>query len=340
MKAKGLNNLTSLFGQTSQSPKYNRITKIPLKDIVVKEQVRKEFTNIDELAKDIQDNGLLQPVTVYEHENEEGKYILLMGERRFRAVKSLGHDEINAQIRLKPKNQRELMLLQVAENLQREELKPIELAQQFKILRENGMSQTEIAAQIHKSDSYVSRILGLLDDLPNEIKELDERKKGLPVEAITNLKNAMKENPEEVKKVLKEILDEDKDLSVHQTRDILRQAKTEEKIELPKPGVSKAKEPKETKKNKTEKKPVVVAVDDVEVDAQDISFDPIKEDQRLLIEVAYKPEGEEQELEGYLMSKRLSFYAGYAWVKNKTTGIPEEVPFGNIRLANITKAES
>ena len=131
-------------------------------------QPRKTFNeeSIKELAASIQKHGLMQPVIVIEN---EGEYILVAGERRLRAVKSLGKESIKAIISdISLKDLREYALI---ENIQREDLNAIEIAHSLKsLIDEFGFTHEELAKNIGKSRTYISNMLRLLN-LPKEVQE-------------------------------------------------------------------------------------------------------------------------------------------------------------------------
>ncbi|GKQ43460.1 nucleoid occlusion protein [Companilactobacillus sp. RD055328] len=124
-------------------------------------QPRTEFDNdaIVELSKTIQEHGLLQPIVVREYENQ--KYEIIAGERRFRATKLLGWTEIKAIVNNLTDSETASMAL--IENLQRENLNPIEEAVAYQeLMRVNDLTQSELSEQLGKSQSYVANKLRLL----------------------------------------------------------------------------------------------------------------------------------------------------------------------------------
>jgi len=120
-----------------------------------------------ELQESIRLNGLIQPITVRE---VEGGYELLAGERRFRAVSDLGLPTIAAHIRVL--SDEEMRTLSIIENVQREDLNPIDLAKSYRSLANDlGYSQEKIASQIGKNRSTVANTLRLLE-LPDEVQKM------------------------------------------------------------------------------------------------------------------------------------------------------------------------
>ncbi len=154
----------------------NRFLKeIPIDAIVESDnQPRKIFNQnkIEELAKSILENGLLQPITV---EVKDNRYQLVAGERRLRAFKYLGYIKIPA-IVAKFDNKKSAVL-GLIENIQRENLSPIEEAYSYQNLMQlQSVNQTQLAKQLGKSQSSIANKLRLLN-LPIEImNEIDNKK--------------------------------------------------------------------------------------------------------------------------------------------------------------------
>jgi ParB family chromosome partitioning protein len=140
-------------------------------------QPRKHFDEeaIKELAASIREFGILQPIVVTKHEIEvphgtEVNYELIAGERRLMAAKSLGMERIPAIIR-HVDQRRERLELAIIENLQREDLSPVEMARAFaRLTDEFRLTQREIASRLGKSRETVANTLRLLD-LPTYIQD-------------------------------------------------------------------------------------------------------------------------------------------------------------------------
>ncbi|CCU79894.1 Chromosome (plasmid) partitioning protein ParB / Stage 0 sporulation protein J [Halanaerobium saccharolyticum subsp. saccharolyticum DSM 6643] len=121
-------------------------------------------TNFDEdtlkeLANSIQEKGVIQPITVRKIKAE--KYQIVTGERRWRASKLVGLKKIPAVIR--DFNDQEMLEVALIENIQREDLNPIEEAAAYKEMIDNfGITQAELAKQVGKSRSNVSNMIRLL----------------------------------------------------------------------------------------------------------------------------------------------------------------------------------
>lgn len=135
-------------------------------------QPRKHFDEeaLNELSASIEKHGLIQPIIVVKSSN--GGYTLIAGERRFRATKLLGRDSIKAIVaNLEDQNLRELALI---ENIQRENLSPIELANSYKeLIDEYKITQEALANIIKKSRTQITNTLRLLN-LDESTKKLIE----------------------------------------------------------------------------------------------------------------------------------------------------------------------
>ncbi|MCC7537463.1 MAG: ParB/RepB/Spo0J family partition protein [Deltaproteobacteria bacterium] len=146
---------------------------------------REKLTRIDELAADIRENGLLQPLLVWHkrmrrepHVLPDGRevwdrYILIAGNRRHAAIAKIRDDEPGAfeavAVTLKTGNEDDALFAQIAENLQREDLTPVELANAVYKMRQRGHTQAAIAGKLSKSQGWVSRLLKLRERATSEL---------------------------------------------------------------------------------------------------------------------------------------------------------------------------
>ncbi|MEO1220162.1 MAG: ParB/RepB/Spo0J family partition protein [Pseudomonadota bacterium] len=133
---------------------------------------RKHFdeTALEELAASIAARGVIQPIIV--RPKGKGRYELVAGERRWRAAQKARLHQIPALVR--ELSDREVMALALIENLQREDLNPVEEARAYQRLAdEEGMTQAEIARMVEKSRSHVANIQRLLG-LPEQVLDLVE----------------------------------------------------------------------------------------------------------------------------------------------------------------------
>ncbi len=137
-------------------------------------QPREEFdeTALNELAESIKIHGVLQPIVV--RKSVKG-YDIVVGERRFRASQIAGKHDIPAIV--KTLTDKQMMELAIIENLQREDLNPLEEAKSYQVMMEHlNLTQSETADRLGKSRPYIANMLRLLN-LPDEIKQLINDKK-------------------------------------------------------------------------------------------------------------------------------------------------------------------
>ena len=162
------------FEQNIVEENANNVIEIDIKDIRSNPyQPRKTFDeeSLQELAKSIKEYGLLQPIIV--KKSIKG-YELVAGERRTKAAKIAGLEKVPAII--KEFTDQEMMELALLENIQREDLNPIDEAVSINnIIKLRGYTQEEFAEKMGKSRAYVTNILGLLR-LPEDVKKLVENK--------------------------------------------------------------------------------------------------------------------------------------------------------------------
>lgn len=158
----------SFFGNRHQkTPEDKTIQEIELNKITPNRfQPRKNFTNeaIDELAATLKEHGLLQPIILREY--KENEYEIIAGERRFRAASKLQWKAIPAIVEVM--DDQKAAEFALIENLQRENLNPIDEAMAYQSLMElDNATQTELAEVVGKSQSYVANKLRLLKLEPN-----------------------------------------------------------------------------------------------------------------------------------------------------------------------------
>ncbi len=152
-----------------ENAKESDIKEISLADIKSNPyQPRKTFdeTSLQELADSIKEHGIVQPIIV--KKNIKGYYIVA-GERRSKAAKLAGLTTIPAIIR--DFNDQEMMEIALIENIQRENLNPIEEAEGYlNIIKSTNMTQEEVSKKFGKSRSYITNLIGLLK-LPDDVKD-------------------------------------------------------------------------------------------------------------------------------------------------------------------------
>ncbi|MEP7012098.1 MAG: ParB/RepB/Spo0J family partition protein [Acidobacteriota bacterium] len=131
-------------------------------------RVRFDDDKLEELADSIRTQGIIQPLVVAA--TGEGRFLIVAGERRWRAARRAGLTEVPVVIR-EVSGDRHLLELALVENLQRSDLNPIEEAEALLALQGFGLQHEEIAARVGKSRSAVSNSLRLLK-LPDDVRDL------------------------------------------------------------------------------------------------------------------------------------------------------------------------
>lgn len=130
---------------------------------------------LKELAKSIEKSGVFQPIIVRQPDKGIERYEIIAGERRFRASKLAHKDTIPAIVR--DFDDERMMEVAVLENLQREDLTPLEEAQAYQTLMDKlSLTQAQVATRLGKSRPYIANYLRLLG-LPNSVKDLLQSKK-------------------------------------------------------------------------------------------------------------------------------------------------------------------
>ena len=151
----------------------DKVIEVPLKQLRPNPyQPRKNFDepSIQELAESIKQHGVIQPIIV---RSVLKGYEIIAGERRYRASQLLGLDTIPAVVR--PFTDDQAMEIALIENLQRENLNAIELAQAYQGLMDQlSLTQEELSVKVGKSRSHIANFLRLLQ-LPEEVKEYVSR---------------------------------------------------------------------------------------------------------------------------------------------------------------------
>lgn len=168
--AKGLGKGISAFFPEESIHSDNRIEYIAVSKLIVNPfQPRKIFNEeaLQELAESIKEHGIIQPIVV---RKKEKKYEIIAGERRFRAAKLAGLKEIPAIV--KEMTEQQMMEVAILENLQREDLTPIEEAEAYSSLIENlNFTQDALAKRLGKSRPHIANHIRLLQ-LPEDVRKL------------------------------------------------------------------------------------------------------------------------------------------------------------------------
>ena len=163
--------MDALFLDNSATGNENGSTMLNINEVEPnRDQPRKIFNQnaLEELAKSIEQNGIIQPILV--RPMADGSYQLIAGERRWRAARMAGLTEVPVTIR--EMSDEEASIFALIENLQREDLNPVEEAEGLKSLIESyGFTQEEAADKVGKSRTAVTNTLRLLK-LPTSVRNM------------------------------------------------------------------------------------------------------------------------------------------------------------------------
>ncbi|KGR91855.1 plasmid partitioning protein ParB [Ureibacillus massiliensis 4400831 = CIP 108448 = CCUG 49529] len=168
--AKGLGKGISALFPTEPLKNDDSIEKISIQKLVANPyQPRKLFDDeaIEELAQSIKEHGIIQPIVV---RKKGSKYEIVVGERRYRAAKLANLEEVPAIV--KEMSDEQMMEVAILENLQREDLTPIEEAEAYQSLIEKlNFTQEDLAKRLGKSRPHITNHIRLLQ-LPEEVRKL------------------------------------------------------------------------------------------------------------------------------------------------------------------------
>ena len=214
--------LSSLIGETKAK---DNQSKIPIGDLIRnKYQPRKFFNkdNLEELTNSIRERGVIQPIIVRKSKDQDNKYEIIAGERRWLASQNAGLNEIPVVV-LKIDDLKSLEFA-IVENVQRKDLNPIEEANGYKRLIDDfSYDQEKISKFIGKSRSHVANFLRLLS-LSKEVQENVEKEEisAGHAKVLVGLENS--------KFIVKKIIG--KKLSVRQTESLVRSIKGNKKTKI------------------------------------------------------------------------------------------------------------
>lgn len=185
---------------------------VEIKDIEIIRNVRPDTDDVSELMDSIRQHGLMEPILVYK---EEGKYFTIAGHRRLAAIKKLGKTELelNKEIKVLDKTPdiAELMILNLVENIVREQIEPISLGAICSELKgQYGLSLSELAARLSISRSRIAQAIDLYLKTPESQRQdviyvhtTDNKRKGKGISAsvqqkLNRIKNLTKEERKEL----------------------------------------------------------------------------------------------------------------------------------------------
>lgn len=164
--------LDALFNTNTEEESVTDVSLSEIRKNPYQPRVEFDQEKLEELADSIGTHGVLQPIIL--RKSVKG-YDIVVGERRFRASKIAGRDTIPAIV--KELSDDDMMELAIIENLQREDLNPLEEAMSYRQLMEKReLTQAEVAERLGKSRPYIANMLRILN-LPNSVKKLINEKK-------------------------------------------------------------------------------------------------------------------------------------------------------------------
>ena len=221
---RGFGALLRSVEEPSESKSSNELPQIDIDEIGFNpRQPRQTIDNVklEELAQSIKTKGVIQPILVRPTENSAKKYELIAGERRLRASRLAGFDKIPAIVKSIKDN--ELLEIALIENIQRDDLNPIEESRAYRdLLEEHGYTQENLAQRVGKNRSTIANFIRLLQ-LPDVVQEdlIEARLSTGHARSLLAVED--KEKQLEVRdRILKE------KLSVRETEDAIRGLKKKE----------------------------------------------------------------------------------------------------------------
>lgn len=223
----GLSNLKNLsqLAKAAQAKKGKEVLSLPIDQVVSKPQVRKRFRNLEELADSLKAEGQQTPIIV-SPPRSDGKYVIQKGERRWRACQLAGIATIDAVVNDKEQTALDETAGELVENIQRDDLTPLEIAEALSKFVEAGWKLKDIAKRIGKHISFVSTHLSLLK-LPECVRELYDREITTDVETLNILRQLYDLSPERCRAVCAVAINDG--ISRKQSRELLNDAKRAQK---------------------------------------------------------------------------------------------------------------
>lgn len=162
-----------------------RVVKVKLSDLHQLENSRTLYKpgDLSDLMNSMKQTGLLQPIGVRPDKTKKGKYEIAFGNRRFLAAQKLGWTDIDV-VMLEPGEKNEFLIMNLVENLQRKDLTAFEEGRYFYYLKEQGLTESEIASRTSVSLQRVKGSITVFQDMPAEYRDsivnnaMGGRKKG------------------------------------------------------------------------------------------------------------------------------------------------------------------
>lgn len=219
--------LDALFEENTYDIDSGGVREVRISDVEPdKNQPRREFDRqaLEELAESIKQHGVISPIVVFKTEGD--RYRIIAGERRWRASKLAGLEKVP--VIVKDYSPEQLAEISLVENLQREDLNPLEEALGYKNLMDSyGLTQEQVAVKVSKSRSAVANAVRLLA-LPEQVLDFVKTGELSAGHARTLLSLS---DPDQMSNAANRIISDD--LSVRQTEELIKRMKTEKPAAKP-----------------------------------------------------------------------------------------------------------
>ncbi|WP_368181596.1 ParB/RepB/Spo0J family partition protein [Aeromonas sp. R7-5] len=214
---KGLSELANVAkGKTGK-----QVLSVPVTDVVSKAQVRKRFRNIEELAATIVTEGQQSPIIV-SPKGDDGKYVIQKGERRWRACKHAAIPNIDIIVNDKDQDELDETAGELIENIQRDDLTPLEIAEALDKFAQAGWKKKDIALRLGVNNSFVSSHLSLLK-MPDCVRELYDGDISSDTETLNNLRQLFELNADRCRAICAVAMTDG--VTRKQSRELLNDAK-------------------------------------------------------------------------------------------------------------------
>lgn len=225
-KWKQLGSLNQLQKDFQDTPKGKRLRSLLLNEVVSVAQVRRTFAGLEELAESLKEVGQQSPIMV-RPKNAEGKYVILQGERRWRAAQMAGFNRIDAVVVEGDVETTDRILGQLTENIQRDDMRPLEIAAAIKELLDSGLKGKDIAQKLGYQASFVTLYRDLLT-LPEMVYQLAAEDKIRDARTLQILKKIFELRPDIAEDLIRRHLDNDGGITRSAARSLLNRCQSPE----------------------------------------------------------------------------------------------------------------
>lgn len=321
MALNNLKNLASLAQAAKASIDGKQVLKLNVDEVRPKpDQVRKAFNDIQALADSILQEGLIQPIIV-SMRGTDGFYEIQKGERRWRACQLAGLQTVDAIVNEKVTSDIDTVAGELIENIQRDDLTPMEIAMALQQFADAGWKQKDIAKRIGKTVPFISSHLSLLK-LPDTVLTLYQQNVTQDPETLNNLRLLFDLNPQRCEQLCSTALTDG--ISRLYSREALNAVKKPKEESISEP--LKPKQDSVQNATPTEITPVETNI------PEPTEWRPAKPSQlRLVVSVALDGEV----IKGHLLTDRVDQDTSHVWVElydQQTIRIPAN----QLKLEKIT----